>query len=83
MNNMIMTVPSKAGRWVAEMEEIARTFESVSLTSSMMFGAADFCRLVAGTDFGAGQQGDSSEVIRVIARALTPEDVSSDDIRRH
>ena len=40
-------VPSKAARWVGEMEEIAATFESIGVSGSMMIGAAEFFRLAA------------------------------------
>jgi len=39
-------VVPKAYRWVAEMEEIAATFEQVGLTPRMLLGAADVYRLV-------------------------------------
>jgi 3-hydroxyisobutyrate dehydrogenase-like beta-hydroxyacid dehydrogenase len=39
-------VPSKAGRWIGEMEEIAKTFEDLALTPRIYQGAADMYRLV-------------------------------------
>jgi 3-hydroxyisobutyrate dehydrogenase-like beta-hydroxyacid dehydrogenase len=42
-------MPSKARRWVGEMEEIAQTFEHVGLTPRMLAGAADMYRLVSAT----------------------------------
>ncbi len=45
----ITTMPRRARRWVGEMEEIAKTFESVGLTPKMLQGAADVYRLVGST----------------------------------
>lgn len=47
MAKMVPDVPSKAARWVGEMEEIAAAFGSVGVSSSMMIGAAEFFRLTA------------------------------------
>jgi 3-hydroxyisobutyrate dehydrogenase-like beta-hydroxyacid dehydrogenase len=49
MAKMLPEVPSKAARWVGEMEEIAATFESVGVSPSMMTGAAEFFRVAATT----------------------------------
>jgi len=45
----ICSMPRRARRWVGEMEEIAKTFESVGLTPRMLLGAADMYRLVSST----------------------------------
>lgn len=45
----ITSMPRRARRWVGEMEEIAKTFESVGLTPKMLQGAADMYRLVGST----------------------------------
>jgi 3-hydroxyisobutyrate dehydrogenase-like beta-hydroxyacid dehydrogenase len=50
----ISSMPRRARRWVGEMEEIAKTFESVGLTPKMLQGAADMYRLVSSTPL-AGQ----------------------------
>jgi hypothetical protein len=42
-------IPSKAGRWIGEMEEIARTFGDLGLTPKIYQGAADIYRLVNDT----------------------------------
>jgi len=39
-------IPSKAGRWIGEMEEIAGTFEDLGLSPLIFGGAADVYRLV-------------------------------------
>jgi hypothetical protein len=42
-------MPSKARRWIGEMEEIAATFAGVGLTPRIFEGAADIYRLVSDT----------------------------------
>ncbi len=42
-------MPTKAKRWIGEMEEIADTFEDVGLTPNILTGAADMYRLVSDT----------------------------------
>ena len=45
-------MPPKAYRWVPEMLEIARTFESVGMTPRVFQGAADIYEFVAATTLG-------------------------------
>ena len=45
-------LPPKAYRWVPEMYEIARTFESVGMTPRIFQGEADMFELVAATPLG-------------------------------
>ena len=52
MGDAVPAMPGKAHRWVAEMEEIARTFEDVGLTPLMFQGAAEMYRLTAGSEIG-------------------------------
>lgn len=42
-------IPTKARRWVGEMEEIARTFDQVGLTPKIFEGAADIYRFIGQT----------------------------------
>lgn len=49
----IPTMPPKAYRWTAEMEEIAATFASVGLPPGMLQGAADVYRFVGQTPLGS------------------------------
>ena len=67
-------MPPKAYRWVPEMEQIARCFESVGMTPRMMQGAADIYAFVAATALGketpesnrdAARSGE--EVVRLLA----------------
>jgi 3-hydroxyisobutyrate dehydrogenase-like beta-hydroxyacid dehydrogenase len=47
MGRSVPRMPPKAHRWVAEMEEHARTFEELGLPGGMMSGAAELYRFVA------------------------------------
>lgn len=64
----------KAYRWIAEMEEIAATFESAGLTPRMLLGAADVYRLVEEARTAAdGKPLDSVDaVIEAVRLALAP-----------
>jgi len=48
----VASMPGKAHRWIAEMEEIARTFAEVGLTPRIFEGAADMYRLTAESEIG-------------------------------
>lgn len=52
MADAVPAMPGKAHRWIAEMEEIARTFEDVGLTPLIFQGAAEMYRLTARSDIG-------------------------------
>ena len=71
-------MPPKAYRWVPEMEEIAKTLESVGVTPRLFEGAADVYRFVAGTELGreTPEQRDRSrtgtDVLRVLADTALP-----------
>lgn len=49
MERGVPGMPTKAKRWVGEMEEIAKTFGDLGLTPKMYEGAADMYRLVSQT----------------------------------
>ena len=46
----VTRLPSVAGRWIGEMEEIASTFESVGISGGFHQGAAEMFRLVDASD---------------------------------
>jgi 3-hydroxyisobutyrate dehydrogenase-like beta-hydroxyacid dehydrogenase len=52
IERQLPSMPPKAHRWVAEMEEIAATFAAVGLPPGMLLGAADVYRWVAQTPLG-------------------------------
>jgi 3-hydroxyisobutyrate dehydrogenase-like beta-hydroxyacid dehydrogenase len=47
LTKSIPHMPPKAGRWVGEMEEIAKTYEGIGLSPKMFQGAAETYRFVA------------------------------------
>ena len=52
MRNNIPSLPADAGRWVGEMEEIAKTFASAGVTPWFHQGASEIFRLLDSTPFG-------------------------------
>ena len=52
MRGTIPRLPADSGRWVGEMEEIARTFASAGVTPRFHQGAAEMFRLLASTPYG-------------------------------
>ncbi len=72
LGGRICSMPRRARRWVGEMEEIAKTFDSVGLTPHMLEGAADMYRLVSATPLAdqTSRQPDPSldEVVRILAK---------------
>ncbi len=69
-------MPEKSGRWVGEMEEIAKTFEYVGLTPNIFTGAADLFRFVSKTDLAKRTPEDVtprpglSQIVTVLAGCL-------------
>lgn len=51
METRVSRLPADSGRWIAEMEEIAATFESAGVTPGFHGGAAEMFRLLARTPF--------------------------------
>lgn len=49
IERQLPVMPTKAGRWIGEMEEIAKTFGDQGLTPKMHQGAADVYRFIAST----------------------------------
>lgn len=68
-------MPPKAYRWVPEMLEIARTFESVGMTPRVFQGAADLYEFVAATALGKetpesrDKSRSGNDVVRMLADA--------------
>ncbi len=61
----VPNIPPKAGRWIAEMEEIAATFSGAGMTERIFLGVADMYRAVD----GAGPDDlDGLEIEKLIAR---------------
>jgi 3-hydroxyisobutyrate dehydrogenase-like beta-hydroxyacid dehydrogenase len=53
MRALVPRLPADAARWIGEMEEIARTLESVGVTPRFHQGARDVFALLAATPFAA------------------------------
>ncbi|CAF4230731.1 unnamed protein product [Rotaria sp. Silwood2] len=47
LNKSIPDMPPKAARWIGEMEEIAKTFESIGLSEKIFQGAAETYQFIA------------------------------------
>ncbi len=61
-------LPSVAGRWIGEMEEIAATFEEVGVTGHFHQGAAEIFRLVTSAE--PPDDGAPGETVRSFADAI-------------
>ncbi len=72
MAHWVPAAPPKAHRWIAEMEEIAATYEQVGLTPRMELGAADMCRFMAQTPLGkeAPEERDKSRSLAAVVTIL-------------
>ena len=78
LGKQLPNIPPKAYRWVAEMEEIARTFASHGLPSGIMTGAAECFSFVAGSPLGqelpeSRRQGQTLEaIVEALTAAIHP-----------
>jgi 3-hydroxyisobutyrate dehydrogenase-like beta-hydroxyacid dehydrogenase len=66
----VPSMPSKAYRWIGEMEEIAATFAAVGLPPSMLRGAADVYRFVGETALAREKPGTMEEAVAYLARSV-------------
>lgn len=66
----VRRVPAKAFRWIAEMEEIARTFGSVGVTPEIHSGAAEVFRMVAESDLG-GERTETLDRDRTLPQTVS------------
>ena len=62
-------VPTKARRWVGEMEEIAKTFRDLGLTPKTYQGTADVYRFV-GKSARADETGETRDKDRTLAEMI-------------
>ncbi|MFT5365592.1 MAG: 3-hydroxyisobutyrate dehydrogenase-like beta-hydroxyacid dehydrogenase [Candidatus Latescibacterota bacterium] len=69
MERGIPGMPVKAKRWIGEMEEIAKTFGDLGLTSKMYEGAADMYRLVSETPL-ADETPETRDKSRTLAQVV-------------
>ena len=82
MEKGLLALPSKAFRWIGEMEEIAATFASVGLSPGFHEGSADMYRLLSETPFASetpediDQSRNLRQTAAAIAARLRPPDAS-------
>ena len=65
MESSIPGLPANSGRWIGEMEEIARTFDAAGVTPRFHQGAAEIFRLLDSTTF-AGESPESVDRTRTL-----------------
>lgn len=66
----VPNIPSKAGRWIAEMEEIAATFAEAGMTDRIFQGVADMYRAIDGADPDALSGVEFEQLIARLARDI-------------
>ena len=72
MEQALLNLPSKARRWVGEMEEIAKTFGDLGLTPKIYQGAADVYRFVEETRLADETEGlDRNRTLDQMIEILT------------
>jgi 3-hydroxyisobutyrate dehydrogenase-like beta-hydroxyacid dehydrogenase len=69
MEHSLPGMPTRARRWVGEMEEIAKTFEDLGLTPRIHQGAADIFRFVSETSL-ADETPETIDKTRTLARTI-------------
>lgn len=69
MRSTIPRLPADSGRWVGEMEEIARTFADAGVTSGFHDGAAEIFRVLSKTPF-AEETRQTMDTTRTLEEAL-------------
>jgi 3-hydroxyisobutyrate dehydrogenase-like beta-hydroxyacid dehydrogenase len=70
MNRVTPGMPPKAHRWIAEMEEHARTFRELGLPGGMMEGSAELYRFVAASAAAREDPSGARPSLDAIAAAL-------------
>ena len=76
MKAHLPTIPSKALRWVGEMEEISSTFESSGLSPHFHKGAAEMYDLISQTvltEESVGEYLTLRETISIVANTVNVE----------
>ena len=69
MERRLPIMPTKSRRWVSEMEEIAKTFGDLGLTSKIYHGAADMYRFVGETSL-AEETSETRDKSRTLAQVI-------------
>ncbi len=80
MQARVPALPADAGRWIGEMEEIAKTFAGAGVTPKFHEGAAEIFDLLASTPFATetretvDSRRSLADAIRVFAETLDERD---------
>jgi 3-hydroxyisobutyrate dehydrogenase-like beta-hydroxyacid dehydrogenase len=69
MEHDIPPLPSKAHRWIGEMEEIAATYERAGVTPHFHQGAAEIYRLISRSPFGS-ERAETIDTKRTLAHTI-------------
>jgi 3-hydroxyisobutyrate dehydrogenase-like beta-hydroxyacid dehydrogenase len=69
IERQLPVMPTKAGRWISEMEEIAKTFGDIGLTPKIHLGVADMYRFV-GTSPLAEETPETRDRDRTLAQMI-------------
>ncbi len=69
MSTRVSRLPADSGRWIAEMEEIAATFESAGVTPGFHQGAAEIFRVLERTPF-ASETRETIDTNRTLEQSL-------------
>jgi hypothetical protein len=69
MARQLPIMPTKAYRWISEMEEIAKTFADVGLTPKILQGVADMYRFVSTTSIGE-ERPENRDKSRTLAQMI-------------
>ena len=69
MDSQLPGLPAKAPRWIAEMEELAATFDKVGVTPDFHTGAAEVYRLLGETPF-AGETPETMDRSRTLTQTI-------------
>jgi 3-hydroxyisobutyrate dehydrogenase-like beta-hydroxyacid dehydrogenase len=72
MRRAVPSMPNRSRRWVSEMEEVAKTYGALGITSKMYEGAAEFYRFVGGTPLAEerAETVDRSRTMRQVIEQL-------------
>lgn len=75
MKRSVPSMPNRSRRWVSEMEEISKTYESLGMTPKIYQGAADLYRVIGGTSLAeeTPETRDRARTLRQIIELISQE----------
>ena len=80
IDRQLPKMPPKAYRWVAEMEEAAKTVEACGLPGAMLRGAAEFYAFVANSPLGQPLPGERRDQLTLNTVVESLSDAIADDL---